>query len=360
MANEEHLAILKQGVKEWNVWREKNLTITPNLRGADLNSVDLVNANLLGVDLAKANLVGADLSYSNLFGANLYSASLAHASTFGANLAAANLKAVNFFFAQMSKSNLNKSNLFGANLSKAIIIEADVTAADLSFANFTSSDITYANFSMAGLRETVLADVDLSRCKGLETCWHLGPSIVDHRTLQRSGPLPLAFLRGIGLSDTLIDCLPSILNQAVQMCSCFISYSSRDERFAQRLYADLQSKGVRCWFAPHDMPIGAKILDTIDEAIRLRDKVLLILSKPAIASDWVEDEVTAAFEEERRRGQIMLFPIRLDDTVMKTKEAWAAKLRARHIGDFIRWKEHDTYEKALKRLLLDLQIEKTS
>jgi TIR domain len=64
-------------------------------------------------------------------------------------------------------------------------------------------------------------------------------------------------------------------------------------------HADLQNKGVRCWFAPHDLPIGAKILDGIDEAIRLRDKVLLILSEHSIKSDWVEDEVTTAFEEER-------------------------------------------------------------
>ena len=34
---------------------------------------------------------------------------------------------------------------------------------------------------------------------------------------------------------------------------------------------DLQAKGVRCWFAPEDMKIGAKMLDTIDQAIRLRD-----------------------------------------------------------------------------------------
>jgi hypothetical protein len=41
----------------------------------------------------------------------------------------------------------------------------------------------------------------------------------------------------------------------------------------------LQNKGVRCWFAPHDLPLGAKTWDAIDEAIRLRDKLLLILSK---------------------------------------------------------------------------------
>ena len=91
--------------------------------------------------------------------------------------------------------------------------------------------------------------------------------------------------------------------------------------FAERLHADLQNKGVRCWFAPHDMPIGAKIIDAIDEAIRLRDKVLLILSEGAIASDWVEGEVTRALDEERTRKQIVLFPVRLDDAVMQTSEA---------------------------------------
>jgi len=36
----------------------------------------------------------------------------------------------------------------------------------------------------------------------------------------------------------------------------FISYSSKDQAFAERLHADLQNKGVRCWFAPHDLPIS--------------------------------------------------------------------------------------------------------
>jgi hypothetical protein len=42
----------------------------------------------------------------------------------------------------------------------------------------------------------------------------------------------------------------------------------------------------------------------------LRDKALLILSEHSIKSDWVEDEVTTGFEEERKREQIVLFPIR--------------------------------------------------
>jgi TIR domain len=113
---------------------------------------------------------------------------------------------------------------------------------------------------------------------------------------------------------------------------------------------------VRCWFAPHDLPIGAKTWDAIDAAIRVRDKLLLILSKDAINSEWVEDEVTKAFVEERRRNQLVLFPVRIDETVMKTDEPWAVKLRnQRNIGDFRRWKDHDAYQLAFDRVLHDLK-----
>jgi hypothetical protein len=47
----------------------------------------------------------------------------------------------------------------------------------------------------------------------------------------------------------------------------------------------------------------------------------LVLSKDSIASPWVEKEVETAFERERREKRLGLFPIRLDDAVMKTDEA---------------------------------------
>jgi transcriptional regulator with XRE-family HTH domain len=140
--------------------------------------------------------------------------------------------------------------------------------------------------------------------------------------------------------------------------SCFISYSSKDEAFAQRLHADLQDNGVRCWFAPEDMKIGDKIRPTIDQSIRVHDKLLLILSEHSLHSLWVESEVEKAFEEERKRNQTVLFPVRLDGAVMETDLAWAAEIRrTRHIGDFSRWKDHDAYQQAFERLLRDLKAE---
>ena len=118
----------------------------------------------------------------------------------------------------------------------------------------------------------------------------------------------------------------------------------------------MQNKGVRCWFAPHDLPIGAKTWDAIDEAIRLREKLLLILSKSSIASEWVEDEVNKAYAEERSRKATVLFPIRIDNTVISTAEPWAVKLRdQRNVGDFRQWKKPAEYQKSLDRLLRDLK-----
>lgn len=206
----------------------------------------------------------------------------------------------------MSGANLSGAYLGQAELSFANLTNAKLCDAYLNSANLTEAYLRGANLSGVVLDNTVLANIDLSVATGLETCRHGGPSVVDFRTLAKSHPLPLEFLRGVGLPDNLINYLPSLLNQPIQYYSCFISYSSKDDDFAKRLHADLQSKGVRCWFTPHDLPIGGKILDEIDTAIRLRDKVLLILSEHSIGSDWVEDEVKTAYEEERKRKQTML------------------------------------------------------
>jgi hypothetical protein len=137
-----------------------------------------------------------------------------------------------------------------------------------------------------------------------------------------------------------------------------LSYSSKDEEFAKRLYADLQDNGVRCWFAPEDLKIGEKFRVRIDESIRLHDKLLLVLSENSVASSWVENEVEMALEKEQEQGKVVLFPVRLDDAVMEIKTGWPANVRlTRHIGNFTDWKNHDSYRKGFDRLMRDLKAE---
>ncbi|MBE7469089.1 MAG: hypothetical protein DPW09_24460 [Anaerolineae bacterium] len=136
-----------------------------------------------------------------------------------------------------------------------------------------------------------------------------------------------------------------------------MSYSVKDTPFVTRLHADLQQAGVRCWFAPEDMKIGDKIRPRIDESIRVHEKLLLILSEHSLASDWVEHEVEAALEQERQRKETVLFPIRVDEAVMRSEVGWAAHIkRTRHVGDFREWEGHGAYQKAFERLLKDLKV----
>ena len=76
MAQQEHVDLLKQGMKEWHRWLHLNLDSIPDLSGADLSGaklsrMDLSRVDLRGADLQGARLRSAQLSYSLLDGANL-------------------------------------------------------------------------------------------------------------------------------------------------------------------------------------------------------------------------------------------------------------------------------------------------
>ena len=119
--------------------------------------------------------------------------------------------------------------------------------------------------------------------------------------------------------------------------------------------------GVRCWFAPEDLKTGDRLRATIGEQVRLRDKLLVILSENSVKSEWVGHEVEKAFSEEKEQGSLKLFPIRLDDAALKAKDDWAEAIRLqRHIGDFTNWTDKSKYQNAFERLLRDLKASSAS
>jgi hypothetical protein len=311
---------------------------------------------LSGEKLSKANLSGVDLTKTNLSRANLSEANLCRAVLYKANLRKTDLSEADLLLADLSKANLSEANLFRANLS-----EANLTRAELIRTQLNRSNLKAANLSGARMGWTLFTYVDLRDVRGLNTMRHWGPSSIGIDTIYRSqGQIPEIFLRMAGVPETFLTNMRALVDSMspIDFYSCFISYSSRDQEFAKRLYADLLSNGVRCWFAPHHMRIGDEIRARIDESIRIHDKLLLVFSKHALASNWVQKEVETAFEKEQNQNQLVLFPIMLDETVMHATQAWAADVRrTRHIGDFTKWKQHNDYQQAFERLLRDLKAE---
>jgi hypothetical protein len=217
MANEEHLKILKQRVKLWNKWRKDNPKIIP-----DLSDVVLSGQCIGDEEEQVAGYVCVDYS--------------------GANF--------------------RKVDLSGSDLSNAFLSKADLRYADLSFSSLDSALLDGANLTKAQIGWTIFVDNDLSKTIGLDTVNHRGPSSIGIDILYKSnGNILESFLRGAGVPDELITFLPSLLDarQAIQFYSCFISYSTRDEEFAKRLYSRMRDEHLRVWFAPEDIKGGEKL-----------------------------------------------------------------------------------------------------
>ncbi len=298
---EELLARYAKGEREfWSV----------RMTGADLHDARLVGADLRGADLADANLRGAGLADTRFGEADLSGADASGANFIRSDLRSANLHA----------ANLRGADLRGTNLMRVVLDDADVRQAQLGAANLMHAVLRNANMCDAIFGSTLLADVNLSNSRGLDKIRHDGPSAIDHRTIACSGELPLSFLRGVGLPEWLIDTYRGYLGKAIEFYSCFISYSHADEDVARRLHADLQERGVRCWFAPEDLKTGDVLEDAITGAIRIHEKLVLILSEHSVGSAWVKREVQTAQSRERKEGRPVLFPIRLDDAIKFSSE----------------------------------------
>lgn len=352
MANPEHVEILSKGKYDWNDWRRANPSIAPDLSYLKFSAHEVPNVREF---FREYDFSDADLHGSRLYGVNLFNAPLNRA-----NLSRAVLAGANLCYANLSHANLREADLSAAWCHNTVFKGSDLTSANLSYANITYADFSGATMYDVEFNSTILGYCMLSDIKGLDSCRHFNRNIIDFHTLAVSGPLPIGFLRGSGLPDTIIDYLPSLLNDPIQFYSCFVSYSSKDQDFANRLYADLQNEGVRCWFAPKDLKIGDRFRIKIDESISLYDKLLLVLSENSISSRWVEKEVETAMEREAEDEQhrTILFPVRLDDAVIEIKTGWPADVRrTRHVGDFTNWKSHDSYQRAFGRLLQDLKSE---
>jgi hypothetical protein len=132
MANNEHLSILKNGIRSWNKWRSEHAEVLPDLSEAILTEVDLSMGDFRGTNFDRAvlgnvNLRGADLRSANLREADLGIANLREADLRDANLVKTNLSLANLTYANLENANLNMARLWGAQISgwsiKGVICE---------------------------------------------------------------------------------------------------------------------------------------------------------------------------------------------------------------------------------------------
>ena len=177
MANDEHVALLKQGVAAWNAWRDANQNLihpdlsSATLPGADLRYANLIGANFIGAkldgaDLSGADLTGAELGMANLSGANLSGANFREVWAKGANFSEANLSSAYLLSAFLRGADFRKANLAAADFGSATLVDANLSEANLQdsmvvAANLQAANLSRANLSNATICSSLLGEVDL-------------------------------------------------------------------------------------------------------------------------------------------------------------------------------------------------------
>jgi uncharacterized protein YjbI with pentapeptide repeats len=287
MANEEQVALLKQGSEVWNAWRDENPhepvdLCYAHLANASLSDAQLIEdsfrkgtvsesflnsfrplnlsgANLQRSNLQEADLRGADLKGANLRGANLEGIKLDNADVSGANFSLARLIGASLWRANLSNTNLTGAQLCiayleSANLSGAILNEAKLSGANLTRANFSG-----ANLSGSDLHQTRVLSTNFTKATLTGACiadWHIGSSTnldevfcdyiyrtLDNLKIQFSGRLPVdpestfatgEFTQLFQVIASALETIPITFTEGIDWQAFFQSFQELRQRYPQQ------------------------------------------------------------------------------------------------------------------------------
>ncbi|HIJ66216.1 MAG TPA: toll/interleukin-1 receptor domain-containing protein [Candidatus Hydrogenedentes bacterium] len=149
--------------------------------------------------------------------------------------------------------------------------------------------------------------------------------------------------RYIGFKDDVLRAQPTTF-------TLFISHSSKDSAFVDKLCLSLGKAGITHFRSPDSMKPGDDVLETLFRAIGESNKLLVVVSENSLDSWWVRNEVNEAVRLEAERKRAILVPIRIDEYLFRSTRAWARLIGSRQVLDFSNWEDCCLYDKALQLL----------
>lgn len=93
----------------------------------------------------------------------------------------------------------------------------------------------------------------------------------------------------------------------------FVSHSSKDKAFVDRIVADLAAQQIPVWYDKLDIRIGDSIPGKINAGLSDAKYFLIVLSPDSVASLWVQEELNAALMRQITSNGTFLIPILLRD-----------------------------------------------
>lgn len=93
------------------------------------------------------------------------------------------------------------------------------------------------------------------------------------------------------------------------MPSVFLSHTSIDKPFVEKLAHDLKRVGVDVWFDKWEIKVGESLTWGIEQGIRENEHLAIVLSPEAISSEWVRSELGAAWAKQMQQKKVVVLPL---------------------------------------------------
>src|SRR5262245_14512862 len=93
------------------------------------------------------------------------------------------------------------------------------------------------------------------------------------------------------------------------MTSIFLSHTSADKPFVEKLACDLKRIGIDVWFDKWEIKVGESITWKIEEGIRENEYLGIVLSPDALNSEWVKTELSSAWRKQMQLKRVTILPI---------------------------------------------------
>lgn len=122
----------------------------------------------------------------------------------------------------------------------------------------------------------------------------------------------------------------------------FISYSSKDRAYAERLVSALVLNAVQVWYDQRDLKVGQQIHDKIQESLLQVDFLGVLLTRNSLASTWVKEELTLAKQRELEERNVVILPLLFEQVSLPLH------LRSRKYADF------SDFDSGFRELMLTL------
>lgn len=110
----------------------------------------------------------------------------------------------------------------------------------------------------------------------------------------------------------------------------FMSYSSKDESVADRIFSNFRSTGANVWFDKWALHPGDSLAKQVDSAVSSSDVLIVLLSPHSVQSTWISQELNAGLSTDLRNRAILLVPVIIADCEIPSRLASLPTIDLRH------------------------------